>query len=236
MGVKVRRLKPGYWSVKKGSQKSNGWTAYPKVLCIELERIYAALLGGEASVEEQSGECSVPPAMGSVQSLEALLEHEESLASGEMARADAVAAGNVALEEAVRDPRRRFLAARLITLLAQRQGLCCTPADARKAGLIVGSMVLLKAVITSASHMDLIGTEVFDQKYSGLKLNERGRKDGVRSLLARGMSLGSHAPSSKLLKKIEADSFPLLEARMLDAMMRAYPGMPEHIAMRIKAF
>jgi len=234
--VKVRRLKPGCWSVKKGSQKSNGWTPYPMELCMELERIYTGLLGNAACVGEESWECSAQPTLGSVRSLEALLEHESSLAPGEMVPGDAATVGDVVLEEAAQDPSKRFLAARLITLLARRQSLRCTPADARKAGLIVGSMVLLKAVMTSAPHMNLIGTEVFDQKYSGMKLNERGRKNGVRSLLARGMSLGSHAPSSKLLRKIEADSVPLFEARLFDAMMRAYPAMPEHIVMRIKAF
>lgn len=47
----------------------------------------------------------------------------------------------------------------------------------------------------------------------------RGRKNAVRTLLARGMRLGAAAPISKLLHKVEADSVPLWQARYFDAMV-----------------
>merc|ERR550525_2245840 len=107
------------------------------------------------------------------------------------------------------------------------QGLRCTPADARQAGLIIGSMALLRAVLASHSSMQLVGMEIFDCKYPSIKLNKRGRKDGIRCLLARGMTLGTHAPNSKLLRKVEADSVPLWNARFLDAMLHAFCFLTE---------
>merc|ERR1712224_917132 len=101
---------------------------------------------------------------------------------------------------------------------------------------IVGRMSELKAVLASDPSMVLIGLEIFDQKYAGIKLNEEGRKHTLRSLMARGMVLGHHASSSKLLKKIAADSTPLWEARFFDALLRVYTSLPEQAVQRIWAF
>mmetsp|Transcript_113112 Transcript_113112/g.320112 ORF Transcript_113112/g.320112 Transcript_113112/m.320112 type:complete len:415 (-) Transcript_113112:102-1346(-) len=239
----VRRLRPGCWSVKKSSQKSNGWTPYPKELAHELERVYegrrrslaeSAMVVSDEPLLEDPGRCvSHGPAPSQI---EALLARESGLELGAMGRDEVDATVRIAFEEAVRGPRHAAAAAVLLVRLARRQGLQCSAADARRAGLVVGSMVLLRAVIESTPSMSLLGAEVFDQKYAGIKLNERGRKDGIRSLLARGMTLGSHAPSSKLLRKVEADSVPLWEARFIDAMLRTFPLIPEQAILRIGTF
>merc|ERR1712187_819883 len=115
-------------------------------------------------------------------------------------------------------------------------GLRCTPAEARHAGLVIGSMNLLRAVILSDPSMQLSGIEIFDRKFPGLKVNERGRKNGIRSLLARGMTLGQHAPASKVLRKIEDDSLPLFASRFFAAMLQAYDFLPEQVVRRISMF
>jgi len=96
--------------------------------------------------------------------------------------------------------------------------------------------VLLREVLRSDAALALTGLEVFDQRYPSLKLNVPGRKNAIRSLLARGMTLGAHAPASKLLRKIEADSIPLWEEKCLEAMMNACPLMPERARDQVRSF
>jgi len=230
--LKVRRLRAGSWSVKKGSQKSNGWTPYPDELSMELERVYAQILLNELEATSIQSE---PQAVSEL-SLSSLLAHIGNLASGEMSHDEVQQAKQATLEKACLGPNMFMDAAKLITHLARRQGLRCSSDDARKAGLIIGSMSILKAVLGSDPEMQLFGVEIFNQKYAGIKLNMQGRKDCIRSLLARGMILGSHAPSSKLLKKVEADSLPLWETRFLSALFAKFDDLPEQSVTRIWSF
>merc|ERR1712228_784805 len=94
---------------------------------------------------------------------------------------------------------------------------------------MAGSMRLLRVVLASAPGVDLVGQDIFDKKYPKLRVDDIGRKDCLRCLLARGMRLGSrdNAPQSKLVQKIEADATPSWEKRFLDSMMLAYPLLPE---------
>merc|ERR1711865_723645 len=124
---------------------------------------------------------------------------EKSFCSDKMGQAEVSRAAQVALEKAADGPGMANQAAEIIERLAMHQGLQCTPADARQAGLVIGSMKVLRAVLGSSPSMPLFGVEIFDCKYPNIKVNEQGRKDGIRCLLARGMTLGIHAPSSKLL-------------------------------------
>merc|ERR1712187_121561 len=96
-------------------------------------------------------------------------------------------------------------------------------------------MRLLQAVLDSTPDISLVGLDVFDRKYSKLRIQDAGLKNCIRSLLARGMHLGSQdrPPHSKLLRKIEADAEPLWVQRWLDAMLVACPHLPESVGDRI---
>jgi len=229
--LKVSRLRPGSWSVKKGSQKSNGWTPYPNELSNELERVYAEIICREPETTSVDSESQTISEL----SLSALLAHVGNLASGEMSRDEVEQAKQVALKASA-GPNMFIDAATLITQLAQKQGLCCTSDDARTVGLSIGSMSILQAVLMSDPEMKLCGLEIFHQKYASIKLNVQGRKDCIRCLLARGMTLGFHAHSSKLLKKVEADSLPLWKARFLSALVAKFPQLPEQNITRIWSF
>jgi len=226
--LQVKRLKAGSWSVKKSSQKSNGWSPYPIELSLQLEHVYQSLLPPDASSSLASSDASPCPL------LQALAK--AGAEPGSMPEEEVRTAADSALEAAAAGSRSAEVAVKLVTALVLRQELRCTPMDARRAGLVAGSMTLLQIVLRSAPGMQLIGLEVFDQKYAGIKLNEDGRKNGIRSLLSRGMVLGRQAPLSKLLRKIQADSIPLWEARLLDAMLREFSLLPEQVVVRIKSF
>lgn len=216
----VRRYKPGVWRFAGG--RPNSWAPFPSEVSQELERIFLALTQKPPSDEGKAAADVADPARSPIGLQLAALESQ--WADHDMTAADARAA----LDEVLDTAGRGAEAARIVTWLSERQGLRCTASDARRAGLLLGSMALLQAVFNSNPTMELVGMEVFDQKYPSLKLNVGGRKDGVRCLLARGMVLGTHAPASKLLRKVEADSLPLWEARCLEAVSRACPTMPDH--------
>jgi len=233
----VRRHKPGCWRSKANKCASGGWAALPKEVSQELERTRSGAVKPQQRPDEARPvevPCRRDPAPP--EDLGDMIKLEESLGVGEMEPEICSQALAMAFREASRGPQAALASAKFVNRLANRQGLRCSSGDARRAGLLIGSMTLLKAVLASNTSLQLVGLEVFDQKYPGMKLNERGRKDGIRGLLARGMILGSHAPSSKLLHKVEADSVPLWESRFLDAMLLAYPALPETTVFRIKAF
>lgn len=129
-------------------------------------------------------------------------------------------------------------AAALLKRLATRHGLRCSIEHARRAGLVIGSMQLLRAVLVSTPDLCLVGADIFDKRYAKLKMNDSGRKNSIRCLLARGMRLGSKdcTPSSKLLRKVEEDAAPQWTTRWLDSAMLAYPTLPESMRSRVLAF
>lgn len=230
----VRRINSGAWRVQTGPRK---WSQYPNEVCRELERLH---LESQQPLEERSSPqkpASVSTAKVSLEvSLRKALEHAVAATPGAMSAEEVQEAKGLAFEAAAQEPHQAAAAAKLLECLVAKQGLCCGAPDARLAGLIVGSMALLRAVLRSDAGMALVGVEVFDQRYPSLKLNVPGRKNGVRSLLARGMTLGAYAPSSKLLRKIEADSQPIWEERFLQAMMNACPLLPERTRDQVRDF
>ena len=115
----------------------------------------------------------------------------------------------------------------VMTLLIQHHGFRPGPEEARKAALL-GSVRLLRLMLQSvpASDMQLSGMQIFTRAHPGLKLlrNEES-KACMRVLLTRGAKLGSpkFIPKSKLLFKIDADSFPLW-ARRCTSYFRSHVG------------
>eukprot|EP00747_Dinoflagellata_sp_TGD_P038217 gnl/TRDRNA2_/TRDRNA2_139538_c0_seq1.p1 gnl/TRDRNA2_/TRDRNA2_139538_c0~~gnl/TRDRNA2_/TRDRNA2_139538_c0_seq1.p1 ORF type:complete len:491 (+),score=61.18 gnl/TRDRNA2_/TRDRNA2_139538_c0_seq1:91-1473(+) len=245
----IRRSQPEVWCFRTDK---NGWSRYPPQISHELERIYLERLhlkSGENSTLEgaqsakrtgPSGKNAEPSRLAKSESalgqVNAMLAHEARLPEGAMPSDEVEAAKSFVLGVAVNEPQTAVACAELLERLAQRQRLVCTPADARRAGVLAGSMCLLKAVLLSHRSLQLVGIEIFDQKYPSMKLNVPGRKHGIRSLLARGMKLGSHAPTSKLLKKVEEDSVPLWEDRYLNSMLLACPHLPDHVLVKVRYY
>jgi len=243
---KIRREKKGVWRFDK---KGSTWGVYPGVVSVELERLFSALdRRGAAKApraprapaeDEESPEdprCLADPVAFALSSLDSLDRHlsAESLSSEALASAcelllSAAEAGGLA--EAVR-------AGALLEALAARHGLRCDVGHVRRAALVVGSMRLLQAVLGSTPGLSLVGLDLFDRKYLKVNMQDLGRKNCVRSLLARGMQLGSSscAPQGKLLRKVEADAAPAWAQRCLDSMMNAYPQMPDSIRDRVFAW
>merc|ERR1712196_212544 len=80
-----------------------------------------------------------------------------------------------------------------------------------------------------------MGEDIFNKRYPKLRIQDEGRKNGIRCLLARGMVLGTNdrLPQSKPLRKIEMDAEPLWAERCLASIMHDYPQLPESIRTRI---
>merc|ERR1712232_1555402 len=87
----------------------------------------------------------------------------------------------------------------------QGQGFEFSVDDARRVALLTCSPEALQLVVCSAPQVQLFGIDIFDKRYPGLVFNER-LKLCVKILLARGARLGKHAPASKLIRKLEADT------------------------------
>merc|ERR1712113_319822 len=77
-----------------------------------------------------------------------------------------------------------------LNLLIAQQGLRCTREEIRWAALMLGSMQVLKLLISSSQDVQFLGMEIFDQRYPGLTINDKGRKQCIKALLARGAHLG----------------------------------------------
>merc|ERR1712232_1039252 len=118
-------------------------------------------------------------------------------------------------------------------MLSQHGNLRCTLDDVRRAGLLVGSIAMLQLVLASNSKIQLQGMPIFDRRYPGqFKLNEVGRKRCLKAMLARGAVLGppNLLPSSKLLRKIEADAMAEWARRYLDSMViLGLPPLHDHL-------
>lgn len=261
---KVVRERPGGWRFCR----RGGSSKYPDEVCTELERIFLALGRPSGSWErpEPHGASGVDAAavasralpLGVIPvakdlaglTLNDVVELERSLPAGSLCDADLLDATRSLLFAAVeasassgagsesKVAKAACLAAPLIAALSQRHGLRCTADDARRAGLLAGSMRLLRAVLVSSPDLNLVGVDIFDRKYTKLRLNEPGRKNCIKCLLARGMRFGSSecTPSSKLLRKLEGDADPQWADRYLDSMMRACPALPENLPGRVRAF
>merc|ERR1719420_788032 len=74
-------------------------------------------------------------------------------------------------------------AASLLSTLASHQGLTCDVTHARHAGLVIGSMRLLRAVLASAPGLRLVGEDIFNKRYPKLRIQDEGRKNCIRCLL-----------------------------------------------------
>merc|ERR1711879_378176 len=126
----------------------------------------------------------------------------------------------------------------LLLSFASRHGMRCDVGCARRAGLVVGSMRLLWAVFNTTPELCLIGEDVFDKKYPKLSLQDEGRKNCVRCLLARGMILGNrnYVPTGKLLRKVEADAEAAWVRKWLEAMLVVCSQLPQLVIDRIRGF
>eukprot|EP00930_Biecheleria_cincta_P001979 TRINITY_DN103057_c0_g1_i1.p1 TRINITY_DN103057_c0_g1~~TRINITY_DN103057_c0_g1_i1.p1 ORF type:complete len:403 (-),score=56.51 TRINITY_DN103057_c0_g1_i1:20-1228(-) len=240
---KIRREKKGVWRFDK---KGSTWGIYPGIVSVELERIFLALgrrgllmssendrKSSSQKVREESSQADTDPygfSEVSLNDLERRLSLDsftpESLASAcELLFSSAEAGGLLAAARA----------ADLLESFAAGLALRCTADHVRRAGLVVGSMRLLQAVLRSAPNLQLVGIDIFDRKYPKLSLQDVGRKNCVRCLLSRGMRLGSstHVPQGKLLRKVEADAEPAWTERYLDCMMTENPQLPEWVRIRV---
>lgn len=254
---RIRREKPTVWRFYK---RGASWGTYPRDVCVELERIYLALgrrnMPWDRNSSKQGPTAELAPAMdtevkripavpegvavtvGHIRnaSLEALVDFERSLAEGSISPEACVVACDLLFSAAeTGGAPEQERASRLLRALVARHGFQCTVGHARVAGLIVGSMRLLQAVLMSSPSLSLVGADVYDKKYPKLLIQAPGRKSCIRCLLARGMFLGSNdrPPHSKLLKKVEADAEPLWVERCLDGMMRRCALLPDSIRDRV---
>merc|ERR1712232_713464 len=121
------------------------------------ERVHASLARTRQQMDASLVECPNSLAADCICPVDRLLAYERGLSPGEMSMEDVEAGLRLALESPAHRPRTSAVAAELIKQLAQRQGLRCSPADARKAGLVIGSMALLQAVLASEPSMQLMG-------------------------------------------------------------------------------
>jgi len=225
----IRREKAGTWRFE---QKGNKWCPYPPEVANELERVFRGLghLGGSWDRLDVSATSGSAAAFSSL---------ERSLSSARLGPDELSAAREMlflAAEAGTSSDVGRL--AKLLLSFASQHGMSCDVSFARRAGLVVGSMCLLQAVFITAPMLCLIGEEVFDRKYPKLSMQCIGRKNSVRCLLARGMTLGSRSnvPTGKLLRKVEADAEPAWVRRWLDSMMVVCPQMPQIAIDRICVF
>lgn len=254
----IRREKLGSW---RYSKRGPSWGVFPGEVSVELERIYLTRIRNSLASASQR----IPRAeqrkriAGTTTEQESLLAgllpgardlHEVSLglvceleltsATGSISAEACRAMCDLALRIAAarESPADAANAAVLINRPRMRHGPCCAVGDARHAGLLVGRLQLIRAVLASAPNLEMAGEEVFDRKYPTLRVDDIGRKDRIRCLLARGMRLGNkaHVPHSKLLRKLEADGDALWSARYLDAMMAAHHCIPEQTRLRIQSY
>lgn len=235
---KVERKSARSWQWANDKKEFIRWCQYPSEVIELLERVHSVRNGGSITLESRMQDLQTnerwPTQEASTS--EDLLALERGLPDTGCSPETLRRAKDLALETATHGQREVAIAAAFLKRLAANHGLCCTIADARHAGIVVGSMALLEAVLASNPTLGLMGFEIFDRKYTSLQLNDQGRKDCIRCLLARGMVLGASAPQSKLLRKVEADSVPLWIARYLDSMMIACPAMPETVRAKVEPF
>merc|ERR1712194_228117 len=78
-----------------------------------------------------------------------LLAHVRSYDPGDMASSECTRYANVALDGAKRECSTSSMAAKVISALSELHGLRCDVGMARQAGLVIGSMTLLKSVFAS---------------------------------------------------------------------------------------
>jgi len=122
--------------------------------------------------------------------------------------------------------------------LVRQHSFRCIAKDARRATLFIGSMAILRLMFQSNSDLQLHGIDIFDRRYPGLiQLNDEGRKRCLKAMLARGARLGpaSLVPTSKLLRKIEADAFPEWVRRYFRSMTLAGLALPDNVQATIEA-
>jgi len=119
--------------------------------------------------------------------------------------------------------------------LSENHGFRFSQEDIRHALLARGSPTLLKEMLCSEPQVQLLGMDIFDKRYPGLVLNE-GVRACIRILLSRGAKLGSFAPASKLLRKVEADELEAWTARYLTSMSCAQMDLPDHVRQLILNF
>lgn len=252
---KIRREKPAVWRFFK---RGGNWGTYPRDVCIELDRVFLANskrktfwhghedadISQKASSTPLASTSALPlgvtPSAGDFAGKSLVSVHEMVLSAPDhsLSAQDVDAACDLLFSSAEDRPAERIIAANLLLALASHHGLTCNVTHARHAGLVIGSMCLLQAVFASTPSLCLVGEDVFNRRYPKLRMQDEGRKNSIRCLLARGMSLGSNdrPPHSKLLRKIEADAEPRWAERCLDGMMRICPQLPESIRSRVLAW
>lgn len=98
------------------------------------------------------------------------------------------------------------MALRTLHTLVCDHGLQFSADDARRVAFSSGSVEVLQLVLCTPPQVQLLGLEIFDRHYSGLDRSVLGFKSCIKILLARGARLGKFAPTSKLLRKFEADT------------------------------
>lgn len=128
-----------------------------------------------------------------------------------------------------------------------RCGLQPSSSHCRAAALGDGSLSLLHLLLVEA-RVDVIGLVLFE---AGKKSSQASvalsagkaegswvqrSKEALKSLMARGAVLGSHAPRSKLLRKIEEDGNMLWIERALTGFSSAHPEIPDCVSERIRSF
>lgn len=241
---KIRREKPGVWRYDK---KGRTWGIYSAELSIELDRIFLARTGRTPQVRAEMlanpsadvhalPHWTTDPVGFSVASLEELevrlaaesLSEEAVATACDLLFSAAEAGGMSEVDHALE----------LLLGFAARHNMRCDISHARRAGLVAGSMRLLRAVLETSPGLSLVGADVFDRKYPKLSIQDVGRKNCIRCLLARGMQLGasSCAPQGKLLRKVEADAAPQWTQRCLEALTFACPQLPDLARDRICAW
>lgn len=129
---------------------------------------------------------------------------------------------------------------RILRTLALRHEMAFTSDDARQAAMRLGSMAALQIAFQSNPDLQMQGFAIFDRRYPGLRINDDGLKRCIKALAARGACLGhsglSFIPSSKLLRKIQADAFPSWVERYFVSMRAAGVDLPDLVQNTIEEF
>eukprot|EP00927_Polykrikos_kofoidii_P061557 TRINITY_DN56396_c0_g1_i1.p1 TRINITY_DN56396_c0_g1~~TRINITY_DN56396_c0_g1_i1.p1 ORF type:complete len:325 (-),score=30.50 TRINITY_DN56396_c0_g1_i1:96-1070(-) len=168
------------------------------------------------------------------------IEEFLSLVEGEHAKDISREQARAACDAALEPGTNSDLSFRIIRVLRFRCGFRFAVDDARRAALFIGSMGVLRLVLLSDPGLQLLGHSIFDKRYPRFAnvSDHEGRKNCIKALLVRGAQLGdaNNVPSSKLLRKIDADMSERWVDRYLCSMSFAGMELPDHVQERIVAF
>lgn len=244
---KVDTIESCQWTVKSGRRRAverrdgewfyqdfGKWIKYAKDIQVELELAFKESTAGadtsKAASDSQSVDAEAVPSSPE-EALIFVRRFPSSHFRPEVLRA--------CVDLALAPKTSPQVAFKLLCTLVEGYNVKFTRGDVRRAALFMGSMAILHIVISSSPALQLLGFDIFDKRYPGLgSFNDEGKKQCLKALLSRGARLGESGfvPPSKLLRKIESDTFTAWAQRYLASMTVAGMDLPDHVQKRVEAF